>query len=394
MYFFKYNPIHMGGSRKSGHPIMLLARMMILSLHLVAACATAQSPPGLPSGSPPQSSQLLPRFSQVVPGVTPAFPQDFGAHPDFRTEWWYVTGWLETPDKKPLGFQITFFRAATEIDRANPSRFAPKQLIIAHVALSDPAIGKLLHDQKSAREGFGLAYAKEGNTDVRLDDWRMVREENGRYETTVGARDFTLRLSLNPSQPPMMQDKNGFSRKGPRPEQASYYYSEPHLQVSGTITRHGKPVPVSGTAWLDHEWSTAYLDPDADGWDWVGASLDDGSALMAFRIRGKDGSKVWAYAGLRDASGRITLYEPEQVHFHPQRTWRSPRTDAAYPVAMRIQTGSTEWLLTPLQDDQELDSRQSTGAVYWEGAVTITRDGKPAGRGYFEMTGYVKPLRL
>ncbi|MEO7558794.1 MAG: carotenoid 1,2-hydratase, partial [Nitrosospira sp.] len=305
MHFFKRNPVHMDGSREGGYRIMLLARMMIFSLHLVAACAVAQSSPDSPSGSPSQSPsrspQLLPQFSPVVPGVALTFPHDFGAHPGFRTEWWYVTGWLETPDKKPLGFQITFFRAATEVDRANPSRFAPKQLIIAHAALSDPAIGKLLHDQKSAREGFGLAYAKEGNTDVRLDDWRMVREENGRYETTIQARGFTLRLSLIPSQPPMKQDKNGFSCKGPRPEQASYYYSEPHLQVSGTITRHGKPISVSGTAWLDHEWSTAYLDPDADGWDWVGASLDDGSALMAFRIRGKDGSKVWAYAGLRDA---------------------------------------------------------------------------------------------
>jgi predicted secreted hydrolase len=124
------------------------------------------------------------------------------------------------------------------------------------------------------------------------------------------------------------------------------------------------------------------------------ANLDDGSALMAFQIRGKDGVKVWAYAGIRDASGRFTRFEPDQVTFEPQRTWRSPHTDATYPVSMRIQTGSTVWLLTPLMDDQELDSRQSTGAVYWEGAVTITRDGKPAGHGYLELTGYVEPLKL
>jgi len=351
---------------------------MVLWLSFVAACAFS---------APPQ-------FSPVLPSVALTFPHDFGAHPGFRTEWWYVTGWLETPDKSPLGFQITFFRSATELDTANPSRFAPKQLIIAHAALSDPRAGKLLHDQKSAREGFGLAYTREGNTDVKLDDWHMIREENGRYQTSVSADDFTLRLSLTPSQPPMKQGENGFSRKGPRPEQASYYYSEPHLKVTGTVIHNGKPIAVTGSAWLDHEWSTAYLDPGADGWDWVGVNLDDGSALMAFQIRGKNGDKVWAYAALRDASGRTTLFTPEQVEFDPQRTWRSPRTDATYPVSMRIQTGPTEWLLTPLQDDQELDSRQSVGAVYWEGAVTVTRDGKPAGRGYFEMTGYVKPLRL
>lgn len=335
-----------------------------------------------------------PRFSPVVQGVPLAFPRDFGAHPDFRNEWWYVTGWLQTDSGKQLGFQITFFRVATEHDRANPSRFAPKDLVIAHAALTDPEIGKLMHDEKSARAGLGLAYTTEGNTDVKLDDWYMVRERDGRYRTRVNGRDFMLQFSLTPTQAPMRQDLAGFSRKGPRPEQASYYYSEPHLQVAGKITRNGKETAVDGVAWLDHEWSTAYLDPKAAGWDWFGANLDDGSALMAFRIRGKDGKQIWAYAGLRDAAGNFTLFEPGQVSFEPLRTWRSPRTDAVYPVEMRVRTGATEWHLTPVMDDQELDSRQSTGAVYWEGAVTITKDGKPAGRAYFEMTGYVEPLTL
>lgn len=335
-----------------------------------------------------------PSFSPVTAGKPLSFPHDFGAHPDFRTEWWYVTGWLETPDGKPLGFQITFFRSATEHDADNPSRFAPKQLIIAHAALSDPEAGKLLHDQKIAREGFGRAYAKQGNTDVKLEEWRFERDAGGQYRATVPARDFTLSFSLTPSQTPMPQGADGFSRKGPKPEQASYYYSEPQLKVSGTVTRGGKPLAVTGTAWLDHEWSTTVLDPDAAGWDWVGANLDDGSALMAFRIRGKNGSTLWSHAALRDARGTITQFPPEQVRFLPQRHWRSPRTEATYPVATRIETGSIAWELTPLQDDQELDSRQSTGAVYWEGAVTVRRNGHPAGRGYLEMTGYVKPLKL
>jgi predicted secreted hydrolase len=335
-----------------------------------------------------------PQFAPVIRTIPLTFPRDFGAHPDFAIEWWYVTGWLETADKKPLGFQVTFFRVATEHDRANPSRFSPNQLIVAHAALSDPAVGKLLHDQKSSREGFGLSYTREGDTDVKLGDWIMVREKNGRYQTSVKGQDFSLNFSLTPTQPPMLQDQHGFSRKGPRPEQASYYYSEPQLQVTGTVTRNGKGTAISGIAWLDHEWSTEYLDPNASGWDWVGANLDDGSALMAFQIRGKDGRVVWAYAGIRDADGRFTLFEPDQVKFEPQRIWRSPHTDATYPVSMRIQSGSTIWLLTPLMDDQELDSRQSTGAVYWEGAVTITRDGKPAGHGYLELTGYFEPLKL
>lgn len=333
-----------------------------------------------------------PQFSPVTPNQTLSFPADFGAHPNFRTEWWYATGWLETADKKPLGFQITFFRLATEFDAASPSQFAPKQLIIAHAALSDPAFGKLLHDQKSARQGFGLAYAKSGNTDVKLDDWHIFRDENGQYQVSVKARDFTENLLLIPSQAPMLQGDHGFSRKGPKPEQASYYYSEPQLRVTGSITRNGKPTAVTGSAWLDHEWSTSVLDANAVGWDWVGANLDDGGALMAFQIRDKTSAQVWAHAALRDATGKITQFKAEAVRFMPQRRWRSPRTGATYPVAMQIQTNSTVWQLTPLQDDQELDSRRTTGAVYWEGAISLSRDGKPAGRGYLEMTGYVKPL--
>ena len=337
-----------------------------------------------------ESSRLLP----VVPDHKLTFPHDYGAHQDFRIEWWYITGWLETADKKPLGFQVTFFRYATDQNHDNPSRFAAKYLIIAHLALSDPAAGKLMHTEKSAREGFDLAYARSGNTDVKLDDWTLVREEDGHYQVDMRTGDFGLKLSLTPTQMVMLQDQNGFSRKGPKLEQASYYYSEPHLSVTGTVFRQNKPVAVTGRAWLDHEWSTAYLDPDADGWDWVGANLDDGSSLMVFQIRKKNGGKVWAYAALRDVSGDIKFFNPEEVEFTPIRTWQSPHTEAIYPVAMHIRTGAIEWQLTPLLDDQELDSRQSTGSVYWEGAVTLTRDDQPAGRGYLELTGYVKPLAL
>lgn len=339
-----------------------------------------------------------PRFAQVAPGHPLTLPQDSGAHPDFRTEWWYATGWLSTPEGKPIGFQITFFRSATEHDRANPSAFAPTQLMIAHVALSDPSVGKLLHAQKSARAGFGLAYAKEGNTDIALDDWRLLRDADGRYQASIATGEFTLQLSLTPGQPPLLQGDQGYSRKGPQAAQASYYYSEPQLKVSGKLTRAGREQEVSGSAWLDHEWSTSVLDANAVGWDWLGANLDDGSALMAFQIRNRSGDKIWAHAVLRDASGKVTQFSPEQVSFQPERHWRSPHTDASYPVQQALHTGvdagAIVWSLVPLQDDQELDSRLSTGSVYWEGAVTVNRDGRRTGRGYLELTGYLKALKF
>ena len=334
------------------------------------------------------------RFASVIPDYELVFPQDYGAHPDFRIEWWYVTGWLETTDKKTLGFQVTFFRPSTGHNPENPSRFAPKQLIIAHAALSDPAVGRLIYDEKTARAGFDLAYAREGDTDVKLDDWYFIRKPDGRYMTEIQAEEFGMKLTLKPSQPLMLQGGKGFSRKGPNIEQASYYYSEPHLKVSGSIRHQGQLLTVNGHAWLDHEWSSEYLDSRADGWDWVSVNLNDGSALMAFQIRGKNGNKLWSYAKLRDSEGHATLFDPEQVEFIPVRTWQSPHTKAAYPIEISIRTGDLEWQLKPLFDDQELDSRSSTGAVYWEGAVTVLRDEQKVGQGYLELTGYVQSLDL
>ncbi len=348
----------------------------LLLIHLLAANASATE------------------FAPVTPDKRLTFPRDFGAHPDYRTEWWYATGWLQTPDGKPLGFQVTFFRSATGHDRTNPSRFAPTQLIVAHAALSDPALGRLQHDQKIARAGFGLAGASATDTDLRLGRWQMRRDAQGRYRVSLPARDFTLELSMTPTQPLLLQGAQGHSRKGPRPEQASHYYSEPQMQVAGTLVRQGKRQQVSGSAWLDHEWSSTVLDPQAVGWDWVGANLDDGSALMAFRIRGADGGTLWQHAMLRERSGRQRQFGGDAVRFSPLRQWKSPRTSASYPVQVDLQVGTERWRLTPLQDDQELDSRQSTGAVYWEGAVTLERDGRRAGLGYLELTGYLKALKL
>ncbi|GJH19012.1 carotenoid 1,2-hydratase [Caballeronia novacaledonica] len=339
-----------------------------------------------------------PVFAPVVPGHAIEWPKDTGAHPSYRTEWWYATGWLETPDHRPLGFQITFFRSNTG-KKQGGSAFDPSQLIIAHAALSDPAYGRLVHDQNVARQGFALAYAKDGNTDVKLDTWRMTREADGRYAVIADAAGFALHLTFTPTQPPMTQGEQGYSRKGPSPEQASYYYSEPQLQVTGSVTRpsaSGKTnasVAVTGRAWLDHEWSSTLLSSDAAGWDWLGANFDDGAALMAFKVRARDGHAVWAHAALREPDGRMRQFGPGDVEFTPERQWRSPRTNTVYPVAMNVRIGGMRWRLTPLIDDQELDSRDSTGALYWEGAVTLDGDGGN-GRGYLELTGYAKTVEV
>ncbi len=355
----------------------LVAALLLL---LVTAASAADGP-------------VLPSYPEMHPGVAFRFPADHGAHPEFRTEWWYVTGWLDTDDGRSFGFQVTFFRTRPKVDERNPSAFAPKQILFAHAALSDPAVGHLLHDQRAARTGFGLAEAATGDMDVALDDWTLKRAGDGRMHTRVPAKDFTLDLDFAPMQKLLLEGDNGYSRKGPLPAEASYYYSIPHLSVSGTVARGERKIAVKGTAWLDREWSTSYLDPHAVGWDWVGFNLDDGGAIMAFQIRGDDGKPLWAGGTVRDAMGVATALSPSDVRFAQMRHWRSPRTGTDYPVGqtltLRLPAGTREWPITPLFDDQELDSRAGGGPVYWEGAARI-----PGGRGYLELTGYFKPLKM
>jgi predicted secreted hydrolase len=308
-------------------------------------------------------------YPQVRPGYRLQFPRDHGAHPDFRTEWWYVTGWLDGP----LGFQVTFFRARPEEGSANPSTFNPRQVLFAHAALSDPKRGRLLHDQRAARAGFSLAEAETGRTGVWIDDWRLEQEGN-RYQARIAAREFEFDFTFFASQL-VLQGEAGFSRKGFRREEASYYYSRPQMNVVGAVD--GKN--VTGTAWLDHEWSSAYLAPEAAGWDWCGIDMLDGSSLMGFRMRDKTGGTHYASPGIK---------------MTPLRTWKSPRTGVEYPVSQIVKTEKEEIILKPLMDDQELDSRTSTGTIYWEGAVSAYKGDALVGRGYLELTGYWKPMKL
>ena len=332
-------------------------------------------------------------FDAVKPGIALHFPRDAGAHPGYRIDWWYVTGQLESPHG-PVGFQVTFFRVANPEAGANPSRFSPKQLLFAHAALADPARGRLLQDQRSARELEGLVEASTADTGVRLDDWSLVREGAG-YHARVQGAEFALDLELAPTQPVLLEGDRGFSRKGPAAAQASYYYSEPQLSASGRIQwAGGREATVRGRAWLDHEWSSEMLSGEAVGWDWLGANLDDGSALMAFRIRGPDGAVLWSAATWRKPGAEAERWEKNGIRFRPRRTWKSPRTGTDYPIAMDVEIEDRLWRLDPLMDDQELDARSSTGTLYWEGAVRVEGPDGIQGRGYLELTGYAERLRL
>ena len=338
---------------------------------------------------------------QAAPSPAPLrWPADFGAHPGSRTEWWYVTGSLEA-GARLWGFQVTFFRSATGLAAGNISRFAATELVFAHAALTDLEQKRLRHDQRIARVGFSVAEAAVGNTQVQLRDWRLSREsaapERSRYHALIrsDSAGFRFDLQFDSTQPLLLQGVNGLSQKGPQPEQTSRYYSEPQLAVQGTLTLDGKPVAVQGRAWLDHEWSDSLLDPAAVGWDWIGMNLTDGSALTAFRVRRADGTSLYAGGSFRAPGQATRNFGADDVRFTPGRVWPSPGSKARYPVEWRVDTPAGAFTVKALLDNQELDSRGSTGAIYWEGlSDLLDAGGQRVGRGYLEMTGYAGRLQL
>jgi predicted secreted hydrolase len=230
---------------------------------------------------------------------------------------------------------------------------------------------------------------------VYIDDWSL-RAEADSYRVVAQTGELRFDLRFAATQPPLLQGAHGFSRKGVNPRSASHYYSLPQLRTSGRIVIEGREHGVRGAAWFDHEWSSRYMDEEAVGWDWVGLNLDDGGALMAFRMRNEDGSERWAAATVRDdPAGAQRSHSRADVEWSPLREWRSPRTGVRYPIEWRIVIGERTIVLRPLMDDQESDARGSTGTLYWEGAVrAFDANGKPIGRGYLELTGYGPRMKL
>ena len=332
-------------------------------------------------------SAASPEYPAVVPSATLTFPDDHGAHPAYRTEWWYITGWLEDEAGRERGFQVTFFRVRTGIGEDNPSRFSPRQLILAHAAVADPGTGRLLHAERAERAQEPLVGAAVGATHAWIYDWRLQGTATG-YRAAIDAKDFAFDLAFAADRPPVLNGKRGFSQKAPDPINASYYYSRPQLEVTGTLRLGDTTHEVRGRAWLDHEWSSELLPDRASGWDWIGINLHDGGALMAFQMRDQDDAALWTAGTRVSPSWQATALRPDQVRFRPQRRWQSPRTGIEYPVEWQIDVDGRRLLLQPLMDDQELDSRRSTGAIYWEGAVRVLEQGAEIGRGYLEMTGY------
>jgi predicted secreted hydrolase len=333
------------------------------------------------------------------------FPRDFGAHPDESIEWWYLTGYA-TASERLFGFQITFFRTRVAATQNMRSRFAAKQLVFAHAALTDVQGNKLRHDQRIARSSgtaaLDQASFSERETDIVLRDWSLKQNPGG-YRALIRARDFELDLQFGGRQPILLQGDKGLSRKGPQSAHSSHYYSQPQLGVDGVVRlqaqTHRLDASDQAAAWLDHEWSQSLMPPGAVGWDWIGMNLFDGSALTAFRLRDSQGLALWDGGTFRAGGvhSRQTPYvfSRGEALFKPGRRWKSPQSQASYPVEWVVRTPADFYSVRALVDAQELDSRATTGAIYWEGLSDLFDSaGRHVGRGYLEMTGYASSLQL
>lgn len=349
------------------------------------------------AGFSPWSADMARAETPFYPPVKPrrlVFPRDYGAHPEYRTEWWYLTGWLGQ-GQSAVGFQLTFFRSRTQHAPENPSRLAPSQLLFAHAAIAIGQENFFMHANRAGRLNGTSLQAGTSDTDLRFENWYLRRIQGNNFEAYEGRfsdKDFSLSFEASTDQPVILRGRDGFSQKGPRTEQASHYYSRAPLRVNGNIQWGKQKKALQGQAWLDHEWSSQLLMPGAVGWDWVGINLLDGGTLMAFRIRNNKAESIYAHVDARDREGRPSR-DWESLRWQAGGSWRS-KSLIDYPMPMDLVIGTELYRLVPLMMAQEVDARASTGGFYWEGAVSLMKGEILLGRGFLELTGYGAPLRL
>jgi predicted secreted hydrolase len=375
---------------------------ILLILILLSSCAPAASPSS--SVQVPEiqtfNSQVPAGFAAADGSRTLSFPQDFGPHEDFRTEWWYYTGNLQTPEGRPFGFELTIFRVGLlppTVEVPAASKWYGHSIYFAHFALSDIEANQFHAFERYSRPGPGLAGAQADPYKAWLEDWNITQQSPGVYRLQAEQEGIRLDLTLKDEAGVVLHGDNGYSRKGKGADNASYYYSQPRLRTDGSLQVNGKNYQVSGLTWMDHEFSTSVLDPDQVGWDWFSLQFDEGSALMLYQLRQRDGGISDASSGtFAAAKGKAQPINHSDFKITVQDTWKSPHTQAVYPAAWEIELKQPDCLLQarPLMADQEI---HFPAVTYWEGAVQFEGncEGKAVrGKGYIELTGYGGKLPL
>ena len=387
-------------------------RFWMASLVLFLAIAR----PGLRAAELPSS--VRPEFALPQPGRIFQFPTDHGSHPEFKIEWWYITGHLTSEGDQRHGFQATFFRRASDVrpsphpagtnaSTASPStpNFANDEFFLAHMAWLDVSTKTFRHEERLNRRGWD-AQAATNRLEVRNGNWSLKdlgpdAQGQPKLELRGGIQaDLFWRMSLTPQKPLVVFGTNGVSRKAREPSAASHYLTFPRLAVTGELRRGSKTERIEGEAWMDHELSSSQLGEGQVGWDWTSIQFFDGRELMAYRMRRDDGTtdafSTLAWIG---KGGRVSQWGPDRFTWRGEGQWKSPRSGGTYPAAVLLTVPEPDGRpgptlrIEPLCADQEL-SGGIAGVPYWEGACRVLdAQGKEVGRAFVEMTGYAGHLR-
>jgi predicted secreted hydrolase len=390
----------------------MMRRGLVLTLaaalgHSLTATALPPAQAGVFPAGPPAAG-----FAEAREPRAFEFPRDHGPHREFRQEWWYITGNLDAASGERLGFELTFFRFAlappavavpsAQTPGTQPSAWRSRELLMAHFAVTDVSRRQFRFSQKLSREALGLAGAQSEPLKIWTDDWTLSADTaGGKWRLRAGQEGYAIDLTLEPLGEPVLNGDAGLSRKSADPGGASYYYSIPRLRVSGRLLRGGQPLAVQGLAWLDREWGSGGLGAGQSGWDWYALQLADGSSLMFYALRDRDGG-LRDGAGQRDpysagtwvsATGETRALASADVDIAATGSWRD-RAGVRYPAGWRlvVRPLALEVTVRPVLADQELE----TSPRYWEGAVDVIgeREGRRVGgRGYVELVGYTGERR-
>jgi len=339
-------------------------------------------------------------YQLAVPGRKITFPADHYSHPDFKTEWWYYTGHLESESGKRYGYQVTFFRFGLR-DRQKEMTESPlfTELYMAHFALSDLAAKRFTFRERIERGIAGKAGAATDRFQVWNGDWK-VHGDGNHHAIEVNDRGRRLRLGLRALKAPVLHGRNGLSQKGEGAGRASYYYSLTRMRTEGELTVNGKTEKVRGLTWMDHEFGSNQLREDQVGWDWFSIQLDNQTELMLYLMRRKDGSIDPYSSGTLVADDGVTKnLTLKDYRIEILERWKSPASGATYPMKWKVTvpSESIELEILPAFPEQELITNRSTRVTYWEGAVQIrgnARGKSIGGHGYVEMTGYAGKLTI
>jgi predicted secreted hydrolase len=389
---------------------MQKAKAGLLAGSCALVCLMCFLIPSLAGGSNQQTDRLKPAtisqnaqradgltnsagWSEAEPGYQYSFPRDHASHEPYAIEWWYYTGNLATKDGRRFGYQLTFFRVGVVREPLNSSRWALRNLYMAHFAISDIEQKSFHSAERLNRAGIGWAGAEATTYRVWNEDWEARLDERD-HRLAARDGDYQLELRLTPAKPEVIHGQNSISQKGPSKGNASHYYSLTRLRTSGQIIVRGQAFEVEGLSWMDHEFGTSFLEEEQVGWNWFSIQLDDGRDLMLFEIRRRDGSiDPRSSATMIEADGRATHIPSGEFWLASSDPWRSSQSSATYPLAWAINMPRYGlWLnVRAAFEDQELRTTESTGVTYWEGSVTVDgadSDKRVQGRGYLEMTGY------